>query len=100
MSYRVVVTPQAEEQVLEAGLWWLANRPKAPDLFADELAWALGYLEHAPLTGVALRGRHRNTRRLLLHKTRYALYYTVSESSREVEVVALWHTSKGAGPPL
>ena len=60
----------------------------------------MSYLRDAPFTGVPLRGRHRGLRRLVLHKTRYYVYYRVFDAAREVEVVAVWHTSKGMGPPL
>ena len=100
MSYRVFMSVEAEEQVLEVGLWWLVNRPKAPDLFTNELAGAQDYLTRDPLAGVQLSGRHRGLRWVMLHKSRYYVYYRVDESAREVEVMAVWHTSKGSGPPL
>ena len=100
MSYRVRLAFQAELQGLEITEWWEANRPKAPGLFDEEIAKALAYLVDAPHSGFPLRGRHRGLRRLVLHKTRYHLYYNVDEERREVEIVAIWHTSKGKGPPL
>lgn len=100
MSYRVLVTPPAEVQVLEAGIWWLENRPKAPELFDEELARAFDFLSAAPHSGVQLRGRRRGLRRIVLHGSRYYVYYRVNEAVNVVEVVSVWHTSKGKGPPL
>ena len=100
MSYRVLVTPPAEVQVLEAGIWWLENRPKAPELLEEELSRAFDFLSRAPHSGVQLRGRRRGLRRIVLHRTRYYVYYRVDEAARLVEVVSIWHTSKGKGPPL
>ena len=98
MSYRVLLTRPASEQGQAISDWWALNRTKAPDLFDEELAWALSYLEHAPLTGARIRGRHRHPRRLLLQKTRYHVYYTVEEAIRQVDVIAVWHAARGSGP--
>ena len=100
MSHRVRLTLPAEVQGMEISDWWDANRPKAPGLFDEEMAKALDFLSGAPHSGVQLRGRRRGLRRIVLHKTRYYVYYRVYEAAREVEVVAIWHTSKGKGPPL
>lgn len=91
---------QAELQGLEVSAWWQANRPKAPALFDEEIARALAYLQEAALSGAPLHRQDRRLRKVLLHKTRYALIYHVDEERREVEVLTLWHTSKGSGPPL
>jgi plasmid stabilization system protein ParE len=37
-------------------------------------------------------------RRLVLYKIRYYLYYRLSGDT--VDVLALWHTSRGEGPAL
>lgn len=100
MSYRVRLTLPAEVQGLEISDWWDANRPKAPGLFDHEMAKALEFLSRAPHSGVSLRGRRRGLRRIVLHKTRYYVYYRIDEADREVEVMAVWHTSKGSGPPI
>jgi plasmid stabilization system protein ParE len=38
-------------------------------------------------------------RRVLMPRTRYHLYYR-QLATREIEVVAVWHTSRGRGPAL
>lgn len=100
MTYRAQLSVPAEAQGVEISEWWAANRPKAPGLFDREVARALVLLETAPMSGVRLRGRHQGLRRVLLHKTRYYLYYEVDDEARLVTVLAIWHTSKGVGPPL
>lgn len=42
MTYEVIVSPEADEQLRQVSDdWWQANRPKAPDLFADEFVRAI-----------------------------------------------------------
>ena len=36
MSFRVLLTPEAEEQLRATDEWWQENRTAAPDLFIDE----------------------------------------------------------------
>ena len=36
MSFRVLLTPQEEEQLRATDQWWQENRSAAPDLFIDE----------------------------------------------------------------
>jgi plasmid stabilization system protein ParE len=37
-------------------------------------------------------------RRILLPRSRYAVYFTMGPDS--VLIVAVWHTARGSGPPL
>ena len=37
---------------------------------------------------------------LLMLRTRYHLYYTIDLARGEVFIRALWHTSRGDGPPI
>lgn len=48
-------------------------------------------IPHSRLPGV---------RRLYLGRLQYHLYYVASRESETVEVLALWHASRGRGPEL
>lgn len=53
--------------------------------------------------GIGVRAadvRLKGVRRLLLSRTGYHLYYRIHEEERVVEVLALWHTSRGTRPDL
>ena len=77
--------------------WWRSNRPSAPDLFATELESMLGAAALMPSLGALARSdRVRGVRRLLLRTTRYHVYYRVREQT--LEVLAVWHATRGAGP--
>jgi plasmid stabilization system protein ParE len=97
---RLLVAANAERQIREAARWWYENRPAARTLLRQELTRGFELITTQPGVGtealdVALPG----LRRLHLFRVRYHLYYRVKEED-SVEVLALWHTSRGEGPPL
>lgn len=95
----VRVTKRAQAHIDRAALWWDKNRPLAPEAFDEELAEAFSLLSAEPGIGApALNVRARGVRRVHLARVHYYLYYR-ARSSR-VEVLALWHTSRGTGPFL
>jgi plasmid stabilization system protein ParE len=95
----VKVTLRADRQIQKAADWWLANRPKAPEAFKEELQRGFDLISRQPgvgahVTNVKLKGAMR----IHLSRIRYFLYYRVRPS--RVEVLALWHSSRGKGPGL
>ncbi|OHB63072.1 MAG: hypothetical protein A2Y77_08115 [Planctomycetes bacterium RBG_13_62_9] len=99
MPIRVVRT--AADQIAEASTWWDANRPKAPDAFREEIERVLELVSTQPQIG-AKAGNVKlvSVRRIHLSRIHYYVYYRVRESPETVEVLALWHTSRGSGPDL
>lgn len=70
-------------------------------MFAEDLESAFTLIEEFPHAGEAIRHpRIPNLRRVLLSGSHYHLYYNVLIEDSVVEVLALWHTSRGAGPRL
>ncbi len=77
----------------------VANRPYSPMLCADELAKALALLTAEPLLAqVFAEVEGTVVRKVRLPRTRYALYFTIDAEVTTVH--ALWHGSRGSGPPL
>ena len=104
MSQRLPVsfTRRASTQVEEAGNWWRENRTKAPEALREELARALELIASQPQVGAIARNpKLAGVRRILLSRVRYHLYYRLLEThSRSIQVVALWHASRGEQPQL
>ena len=68
-------------------------------LFLDELEAAFSPIGHAPDVGHSYRRSPIvGTRRVLLPRTRYHVYYVPREDV--VLVLAVWHAKRGSGPPL
>jgi plasmid stabilization system protein ParE len=96
---KVRVIKRAQAQIDRAALWWDQNRPLVPEGFDEELAEAFSLLSAEPGIGApVLNVRAEGVRRLHLARVHYYVYYRVRRD--QVEVLALWHTSRGAGPSL
>ena len=84
-------------QIDAAAAWWSEHRPAAPQALAEELAEAYDLIAAQPRIGPsATRARLRGVRRLHLSRVRYYLYYR--EAGNAIEVLALWHESRGSEP--
>jgi plasmid stabilization system protein ParE len=92
--------PSALGQLEEARTWWLQHRDKAPFAFDEEVGALFDLLEDRP----GLVGRPviepPGTRRVYLARIRYYVYFQVSSDEELVEILALWHASRGSGPQL
>lgn len=96
----VRIVRSAARAIAEAAEWWAANRPNTPDAFATDLESALQLIASHP--GIGARARNVNlegVRRVHLARVHYHLYYRAT-SEPTIEVLALWHTSRGASPEL
>ncbi|MFL6261178.1 MAG: type II toxin-antitoxin system RelE/ParE family toxin [Thermoanaerobaculia bacterium] len=100
MRLQLLVVTNAERQIREAALWWHRNRRAAPGLFRQELTRGFELITTQPNIGPrALDVELPEVRRLHLLRIHYFLYYRVV-GEEAVEVLALWHTSRGQGPFL
>jgi len=101
LSFKFKVAPRADRQIRFAADWWVKNRTSAPNMFAEELEGAFTLIEQFPHAGEAISHPGiPNLRRVLLSGSQYHLYYSVLIENGIVEVLALWHTSRGFGPRL
>jgi plasmid stabilization system protein ParE len=99
VSLNVRTTPEADQHVRAIDEWWRSHRTAAPNLFLDELEAAFALIGSAPNVGHPYRRSPvTGTRRILLVRSRYHVYYVPLDD--EVVVVAVWHASRGSGPPL
>jgi toxin ParE1/3/4 len=96
---RVRVTKRAQAQIYRAARWWDDNRQLAPEAFDEELSEAFSLLSVEPGIGVPVTNtRTPGVKRLHLARIHYFLYYRVR--NEEVEVLRVWHTSRGTDPKL
>lgn len=99
MTYRIRVSRRAESQLEVASAWWSENRPKAPDAFEEEIERGFDLISSMPSVGQPVaHAELSGVRRLLLGRIRYYLYYLVQPDSKTVEILALWHASRGSSP--
>ena len=70
-------------------------------MLVEDLESSFALIEEFPHAGEGVPHRRiANLRRLLLSRVDYHLYYVVSLEERVVELLALWHTSRGTKPRL
>jgi len=94
----IKVTRRAEAEIERAASWWVANRPAAPEALREDVGRAFDLISRQPGIGsVAMNKRLQGVRRIYLSRVRYYLYYRVTTSPQQVEVLALWHASRGKG---
>lgn len=100
LRLRLLVVAQAERQIREAARWWHQNRQAAQGLFRQELTRGFELITAQPEAGPrALDADFPEVRRLHLSRIRYYLYYR-AVGQDAVEVLALWHTSRGEDPQV
>ena len=99
--FAVQITAGAESQARTIEAWWAANRPKSTGLFAREFAAAIEQLAIAPRASSPYAvQRPLGTRRLLLRRSGYHVYYTIDEPGSVVTIRAVWHAARGRSPRL
>ena len=97
----VRVVRSAADQIIKASAWWDVNRPKAPGAFHEEIERALELVSTQPQIGAKVGNvKLASVRRIHLSRIHYHLYYRVRQPPEVVEILALWHTSRGSGPEL
>jgi plasmid stabilization system protein ParE len=99
MTLRVKVSAGAAKQVHDAARWWAENRPAAPGAVRGDIGQALELLALQPGVGTPCVGADlQGVRRLFLGRIRYFVYYRATADT--LQVLALWHASRGDEPSL
>jgi plasmid stabilization system protein ParE len=90
---RYIVMPRAQRQIRAAVEWWYRNRDKAPGAFTEELDETRDLIVDKPAIGHIVHARRPGTRRVLMERVRYYLYYRLNPDG-DVEVLSVWHASR------
>ena len=95
----LVFQRRASLEVETIDAWWQTNRTSAPELFLVELERVLDAVALLPELGVPAKNtRLDGVRRILLAKSHHYVYYRRTIDS--IQILAVWHTSRGQGPGL
>lgn len=96
MPLEFFVSRRAEREIERVALWWAVNRPAAPGAIRQDLRAALNLLVVQPDIGVRVNeASSPDVRRLHLDRIRYWIYYRVRRN--RLEVLSVWHSSRGRG---
>ena len=68
-------------------------------MLLEDLEAAFALIEEFPRAGELVHHRSiHDLRRVQLSRVQYHLYYAVADDERVIEILALWHTSRGKKP--
>ena len=99
MALELHISRRAAAEIERIVQWWAANRPAAPGAVRSDLKVALDLLLVQPDIGSAVEeASSPDVRRFHLDRIHYWVYYRVREN--RLEVVSVWHSSRGSGPAL
>lgn len=89
MTQNVRLRPEAEQDLLEAAFWYEEQRPGIGVQFLDEVLTIFSGIAEAPLMYPTV---HRDTRRALMRRFPFGVYYRVENAA--IVVVAVMHGSR------
>jgi plasmid stabilization system protein ParE len=92
--------PSALGQLDEARRWWSSNRDKAPQAFDEDVDAMFELLEDRPTLVGRPVARDPRVRRTYLGRIRYYVYFQIDGARDVVEILAIWHGSRGSAPEL
>jgi plasmid stabilization system protein ParE len=94
------VSRRAAQHIRTATAWWAKNRLAAPGAVTAAVEQGAAHIQERP-HGVGTRISHTRlgeVRRLYLSRIHYYLYFRISVE--DIEIIALWHASRGSEPPI
>lgn len=89
MSLKVHLRPEAETDIEDAAKWYERQREGLGQDFLDDVLIALGTISENPNIHPVV---HRQTRRVVVHRFPFGIFYRVEEDS--VVVLAVMHGSR------
>ena len=93
--YRIRISSLALGQIDRASAWWRKNRDKAPHALDDDIDAVIALLRRNPAIGQPVL-LSTPARRVWMPRIRFFLYYRYDDDL--IEIIALWHGSRGSLP--
>ena len=93
MEYNLILDNDALNDIDEAASWYEKQQKDLGVEFLLKFEEAVEFLQKNPKIFAIVFSHFR---RMLLNKFPYAIYYSVNEKKKEVEVVAVFHTSRSS----
>lgn len=89
MTFEVRLRPETEQDLSDAAVWYEERLSGLGHQFLDEVLAALTSIAEAPLRYPII---HRNTRRALIHRFPFGVYYRIENNT--IVVIAVMHGSR------
>lgn len=99
MTLRLFITPRAAREIRRAAEWWSVNRLDAPGAVRADLEATLAILREQPgIGGEVENASSPDVQRFYLDRVKFWVYYRVRRD--ELQVLSLWHASRGTDPSV
>ena len=99
MGLQLHVSRRAAREIERVVQWWVANRPAAPGAVRKELERVLALLVEQPDLGSPVpQTSSPGVRRFHIDRIHYWVYFRTR--NERLEVLSVWHSSRGSGPSL
>jgi plasmid stabilization system protein ParE len=89
VTLEVRLRPEAEQDLADAAAWYEEQRQGLGHEFLDEVLTMLSSIAETPLMYPNV---HRNTRRTIIHRFPFSVYFRVEDAT--IVVVAVMHGSR------
>jgi toxin ParE1/3/4 len=90
MVYKIIVSPRAQNEIIEAIDFYALRSVDAPNNFIKQLQKVYGILAISPF----FRVQYKTVRALKLKKFPYSIYYTIDENKSCVRVLSCFHNKR------
>ena len=90
MVYKIIVSPRAQNEIIEAIDFYALRSVGAPNNFIIQLQKGYGILTLNPF----FRVQYKSVRALKLKRFPYSLYYTIDENKSCVSVLSCFHNKR------
>ncbi len=87
--FEIRLRPESEQDLADAAAWYEEQRPGLGHEFPDEVEATLSSIAETPLM---YPGMHRNTRRAVIHRFPFSVYFHTDSPS--IIVIAIMHGSR------
>ena len=89
MIFEIRLRPEAEKDLLDAARWYEEQRQGLGKDLLDEIQAMFSMLAEAPMLHPVV---HRNTRRAIIHRFPFGIYYRIEGAT--ILVLAVMHASR------
>lgn len=99
MTRCLFITPRAARGIRRAAEWWSVNRLDTPGAVRADLKTTLAILREQPgIGGEVENASSLDVQRFYLDRFKHWVYYRVRRD--ELQVLSLWHASRGTDPSV
>jgi plasmid stabilization system protein ParE len=89
--FKVVILPQAKNDIHEAAQWYQTKQPGLGKRFTGELRRTVSFIERNPM---AFAKKYDNVRTAVLNTFPFLIHYTFDEIKKIIVISAVLHTSR------